>query len=281
MTDFIFLSDIRLNSSPVHAERIKKQFLYNGKRSYIMHTNSNLGKRGVAILMAADLPGELYNDEQNLLGVTYDNGVGKIPLAAIYGPNDNEAGRIFFHNLEIYLNRDPLIPVIIGGDWNCTFSLEVTELNIDILRMTSPPSLVRSGWMQEICTRHHLLDPFRALKPDTKDYTYVPRGVRANRSRIDFFLIGEEILNRIKSCEILPYLGSTILDHKSISLTLSIEKTNRKVYISPDIFVKPRTEDVVWAAVADCYLNHAVPGQEPGDRRGRGGRYVLYIKLAK
>jgi len=82
LTDFIFLSDIRLNNSAVHIERISKHFLYEGKRSYKLYTNSTMNRRGVGILMAADMPGELENftkdDEQNLLAVTYNSGNGKI-----------------------------------------------------------------------------------------------------------------------------------------------------------------------------------------------------------
>jgi hypothetical protein len=87
LTDFIFLSDIRLNTSAVHIERISKQFLYEGKRSYKLYTNPNINRRGVGLLMAADLPGELGNfykdDEQNLLAATYDTGQGKIRLVLI------------------------------------------------------------------------------------------------------------------------------------------------------------------------------------------------------
>ncbi len=70
LTDFIFLSDIRLNTSAAHIERISKQFLYEGKRSYKLSTNSNMNRRGVGLLMAADLPGELgnfYKDDDNMI----------------------------------------------------------------------------------------------------------------------------------------------------------------------------------------------------------------------
>jgi hypothetical protein len=41
-----------------------------------------------------------------------------------------------------------------------------------------------------------------------------------------------------------------------------------KIFINPSVFSYPRADDVVWAAVADCYLNHAVPDQQiPGDGR--------------
>jgi hypothetical protein len=49
-------------------------------------------------------------------------------------------------------------------------------------------------------------------------------------------------------------------------MSLNIEKTRSKIYINPSVFSYPRADDIVWAATADCYLNHAVPGQDlPGD----------------
>ena len=276
LTDFIFLSDIRLNTSEIHIERIRKHFLYEGKRSYKLYTNSDLNRRGVGILMAADLPGELTDferdNEQNLLAATYDSGDGKIRLVSIYGPNTND--RSFYDSLNRYLNKNPILPVIIGGDWNCTYSCERTDLNIDIFRMANPPSLTRSGWLSDICTRHHLTDPFRALGPDTKDFTYTPGGARNNRSRLDFFIVGDEIIGKIKECRIIPHLGCTLLDHKAVTLILNVDKQKPKIYINPSVFHYPRTDDIVWAAVADCYLNHAAEDQAPpGD-----GRHVHHAR---
>jgi hypothetical protein len=63
------------------------------------------------------------------------------------------------------------------------------------------------------------------------------------------------------------------MDHKAVLLLLSIEKTKSKIYINPSVFSFPRTDDVVWAATADCYLNHAVPDQQmPGDGLVHHGR---------
>jgi len=219
--------------------------------------------------MAADLSGDLeifFRDrEQNILGATYNDGNGKIRLTAIYGPNEDK--KEFYDSLDTYLCMDPTLPIIIGGDWNCTYSCEPTDFNIDIFRMRSPPSLTRSGWLNEICVKHHLMDPYRAMGPNTKDYTYVPYGTRDNRSRIDFFIIGDKLIPKVKKCSILPHLGSTLLDHRTILLKLNIEKNVSKQSINKSILSNPRIDDVVWAAVADCYLTHADPDVPlPGDR---------------
>jgi len=270
LTDFIFLSDIRLNSSQTHIQRISKQFLYEGKRSYKLHTNSSMNRRGVGILMAADLPGDLENfwrdDAENILAATYNDGAGKIRLVSIYGPNSNDF--TFYEALNRYLLIDSNLPIIMGGDWNCTYSCERKETNIDIFRMANPPSLIRSGWLNDICTRHHLTDPFRVMGPEAKDFTYTPAGDRNYRSRLDFFIIGDELIGKLKDCKIMPHLGSNLMDHKAVTMSLNIEKTRSKIYINPSVFSYPRADDIVWAAVADSYLNHAVPDQGPPGERG-------------
>ncbi len=67
--------------------------------------------------MAADLSGDLEDfyrdDEENLLGATYNDGNGKIRLVSIYGPNANDIS--FYESLNRYLEIDPNLPIILGG----------------------------------------------------------------------------------------------------------------------------------------------------------------------
>jgi len=83
LTNFIFLSDIRLNTSQDHIQRISKQFLNEGKRLYKLHTNSDTHQRGVGILMAADLTGDAYifisrSRSKHFGGdIPYNDGYGK------------------------------------------------------------------------------------------------------------------------------------------------------------------------------------------------------------
>jgi hypothetical protein len=127
--------------------------------------------------------------------------------------------------------------------------------------MASPPSLIRSGWIADICSSFGLLDPFRAFHPTRKDFTYFPHGARKNRSRIDFFLISESLLSSCRSCNISPWLSTSLFDHKSVNMDFSKEKIKPKLFINRTIISNPRTEDVVLAAYADTYLARADPAQ--------------------
>jgi hypothetical protein len=55
------------------------------------------------------------------------------------------------------------------------------------------PNIRHTNYLRELCNRCNLTDPFRYLYPTLRS----PRHMAAeNRSRIDFFVILENIINR-------------------------------------------------------------------------------------
>jgi exonuclease III len=106
-------------------------------------------------------------------------------IVSIYGPNNNDDN--FFVDLRNVLHDNINFPVIIGGDWNLTPCTDPNDRNIDIINMRSPPSIHRSRLLAEFCEQFKLSDPFRALHPFQKDFTYIPRTGKNNRPHIDFF----------------------------------------------------------------------------------------------
>jgi hypothetical protein len=150
-----------------------------------------------------------------------------------------------------------------GGDWNLTYSTLDVPHNPDIINMNSPPSIVRSGWLLDLCEQYSLIDPVRAFHPTVRDYTFVPYGAKKHRSRLDFFLVSSALLNTIKGCNIQHNLACAAFDHKPVFLDFTKNKTKSKPYINRTITNNPRTDDVVLAAFADTYLAHASPTQQP------------------
>ena len=128
--------------------------------------------------------------------------------------------------------------------------------------MRNPPSTNRSAWLREVCARRGLSDPFRALHPNLRDYTFVPSGGRANRSRLDFFLIYDELIPRIRTCSIKETQQIKLLDHKPVFLDFTRNKFKSRPFINHTILSNPRTDDVVLAAVYDTYLQHMDPLDE-------------------
>jgi hypothetical protein len=132
------------------------------------------------------------DQDENILGLKLDYDGYLFWAVSNYGPNNND--NVFYDNLTHHLNVAGIgtgtgteVPLIIGGDWNATICTLNSPDNIDILNIPSPPSNFRSLRIDKISTRCQLTDPFRALWPDKRDFSYIPRSGRNNRSRLDFF----------------------------------------------------------------------------------------------
>ncbi len=226
-----------------------------------------MNKRGVGILISDSLNAvveqEYTDKDENILGLlVLINGI-RMKLCSIYGPNHND--KVFYDNLGKYLSVDTKYPVVIGGDWNTSYSTADNPLNPDIMNMCSPPSTIRSGWLADLCRTYDLTDPFRALHPTRRDFSFSPAGRRLSRSRLDFFVISSALLSNLRKCEISPSISSTYFDHKSILLDFTRNKVQTKPYINRTITDNPRTSDTVLAAFADTYLAHADPIQPADD----------------
>jgi hypothetical protein len=81
-----------------------------------------------------------------------------------------------------------------------------------------------------MCTDLRLSDPFCTLYPTKIDFTYTPFGlVRNNRSRIDFFMVSNNLIPMLDDCTISPTVTASLFDHKCISLYVkkSASKKNK------------------------------------------------------
>ena len=266
-SDIIFLSDIRLSTSNVtHAiSRLKRDFQVNPYQSYELVYNSTQNKRGVAILIKtgiglSEITVSKDPEENFLLIKLQDNTGNKLIVGSIYGPNENNPE--FFDRLEMSLANLGNHPIIIGGDWNTTYSTENIENNPDCLNMVDVPNRRHSLRIAELCTTLRLTDPYRYLWPNKKVFSYVPRNIlRNNRSRIDFFLISTNLLPAVSACSIDIKNPSKIFDHRPILLdfTKNIKKKTNSLTISNWIINDPDIDIVVKISVIETYLIHIQP----------------------
>jgi len=228
-TDLIFLADIRLSNKSLVSSfnDIANIFRTNPYSSYQFLHNSSQNKRGTGILIKNDIsftelarrsdPGENY-----LLVMAEIKG-NRLIIGSIYGPNGHDEN--FFLSLKNDIDSLGAYPIILGGDWNCTVSTNTIATNVDCLNMVSPPNLRHSNYLKTLCTELNLMDPFRALHPHKKDFTYTPRAVgQNNRSRIDFFIISRSLVPHVTSCENSPSLHCRLFDHKAVFLSFIPKK---------------------------------------------------------
>jgi exonuclease III len=270
-SDIILLSDIRVsNKNLVSAgDDLKKAFLNNPYAKYNMHFNSTKNKRGVGILIKHDLQinilEEFRSDNENILGLRVSLHNTEVILISIYGPHTADIE--FYNNLDDLLNLNSDIPAIIGGDWNCLFSTDPVQQNIDCLNMARIPNPGNSARLKEICDNHNILDPFRFLYPDKIEFSYLPRNVlNNNRSRLDFFLVSDSIIGNVSDCSISEQLQNKLFDHKAVSI--EINRPAVKIEGRPTISNKELDDDlldfVVKSTVAETYLIHCTEQQVNG-----------------
>jgi exonuclease III len=258
-TTIIFLSDMRLNTSVTG----ENHDLFSSHYDFLH--NSTHSSRGVGILVSKKLNytvnGTWKDNNNNILALRLSINDVEILLVSVYGPNINDLS--FFSDLRKIFEENKDVFTVCGGDWNLTYSTEVSPHNIDILNMMSPPSLHRSLLLNELCENYNFSDPFRLLHYNTRDYTYIPSSGKRNRSRLDFFLVSDSLVPIVNRCFISHCTDTILFDHKSIKLEFGSSKKSNKHFINPSIYTHCRFEAVVYTTVTETYLHHAVPDQ-PG-----------------
>jgi len=261
-TDFIFISDARLNTLKQIAaiNDLEKSFFFNGYK--FLH-NSQSSIRGVGILIKKNVFEKLQilNRVDSACGnfmvlhINFNN--TELVLCPIYGPNrDNEIG--FYNNLKNEL-KNFACPIVCGGDWNATYDNSPVETNLDTVNMRNLPSILRTSKIRDLCTELNLIEPYRTLFPNRKEYTFIPSGIQeTNRSRIDFFLISNNIFGTGTNVRIPNCLASTLFDHKSVQLFLNKPRPGRRNIVKDCILKNIDLPSHVKAAVFECYLQHFV-----------------------
>jgi exonuclease III len=263
--DIIFLSDIRLGNKNLTTSKgeISKLFLVNNHKSYDFITNSTRNKRGVGVLFSRGLNYRVLNSEadpdENFLLLSIELNGKPLTIGSIYGPNDHNPQ--FFQNLYRALLRLGNAPIILGGDFNCTPSSDNIDNNMDCLHMQELPNYRHSVYLAEFCEALNLMDPFRTLHPAVKKFSYKPFGnLRKNRSRIDFFLISDNLLPLELTCTIGDHLLGKFFDHKPVYLRFNgpavRNKCTKKLQISNFILADKDVDIVAWFSIFETYLLH-------------------------
>jgi len=227
------------------------------RTKYKLFQNSTSNKRGVAILLSNTLDYEILDEirdqQENALILRIRIHSRIIILGAVYGPNRDEFD--LYNFLDAVCERWKHHQIILGGDWNATYSDLPVERNPDLFSMRSLPSIARTNRILQLCESARLSDPYRCLHPDEKDYTYVPAGVlRSNRSRIDFFLISDSLYTELFECSIGQSNFKKSFDHKPVFLTFKREKKRGRKCINNRFLDNPIADSSIKLAIWYTYL---------------------------
>ena len=205
----IFLQETHL--VPTEVIRIRRRW-----QGQVFAANFSSHARGVAILIHKSVPIQIISTIMDPGGryiVLHGSLLGNyLNLVNVYGPNKDDPD--FYKN--IFLTISTLRgEVIMGGDFNCVLK----------------PNMDREGGLDSShChTRkviHHfmaelgLCDIFRKHNPDKREFSCHSTTYNTY-SRLDYFLISNTSVFKIKSCY---YNGIIISDHAAVSLELKVHK---------------------------------------------------------
>lgn len=186
--------------------------------------------RGVMILLKPGLDIEIGNTLKDNIGrlLLLDAKIQDTPfkICNIYAPN-NEDSQLQFYNhlnnlLTLHLNKEDKI--IIGGDFNVIFN-PALDRKANIPYQASRKYNQINACIKEIQLNLETHDIWRIKNPDNTRYTWSRQNPTKIKSRLDYLLTSETLLDNIQDVDIIPCIKS---DHSAVILKLNNFETREK-----------------------------------------------------
>jgi len=191
-----------------------------GFTSYFSSYNTN--SRGVAILFNNNfefkVKGVHTDVNGNYLMVHINTMKLDILLINLYGPNRDDPN--FYATLNNKIDQLKVQNVIIAGDWNLVLD---PVKDYDNYKQTDHNKKAREK-VDELIEDYCLVDIWRELNPEMRRFTW-RRTNPLQQSRLDFFLISENICNNTVDVEIQPGYRT---DHSLITLDMNFGDNCKK-----------------------------------------------------
>ena len=105
--------------------------------------------------------------------------------------------------------------IIKGGDFNL-----VPDIRLDRLPSTRQCHAFDET-MLELMTKANLVDYWRMKNPTRKQFTWFNASNNGQCSRLDYWLISNNLINDVSKCEIL---ASPLIDHCAITLSFQFHR---------------------------------------------------------
>ena len=182
-----------------------------GYNCYFSSYTSNA--RGVCILFNNNFEFIIHRKKSDINGnyLALDISIEhqRLTLINLYGPNTDTP--IFFETISEIIDDFDNSSYILCGDFNLVINPDLDYYNyVNINNEKARSKLL------EIIEHKNLVDPFREIFPNKKRYTWRKRSP-LKQSRLDFFLISDDLLPSLKDSNIESSYRS---DHSIINLHL-------------------------------------------------------------
>ena len=202
-----------------HFEKVNEKHIRAEWGYECFFASNNSRSRGVAILFNNNFDfkvKEVISDIQgNYIIVNLTTMERELTLVNIYGPNRDRPE--FYELLEEKLQTFQNTYTIIAGDWNLVLNPDIDYCNYRHVNNQNAQEKVI-----QLIDDLQLVDIWREINPEIRRFTW-RRPNPPQQSRLDFFLLSENLVTYVKDADILIGYKS---DHSLISIVLEFKKEN-------------------------------------------------------
>lgn len=187
---------------------------WNGE-CYFSFGESN--SRGVGFFFKKDLDVKILNfvtdSEGNYVVLDLCVYSKRFTLINVYGPNLDKPE--FFKEIFKIIEQVGNESYIICGDFNLVLDVDLDYCNYKSIRNNKNAR----NFLMNTIKEKRLFDPFRAINGDIRNYSW-RRTNPIQQARLDFFLLTDDFLPQVRSCDInLSYRS----DHSIVTLGLTLD----------------------------------------------------------
>ena len=183
-------------------------------------SNGNSNAKGVAILLSGklstavreivrDIQGRYVMCKLEIDGYDYC-------MCNVYGPNKDQPE--FFDELKSEIEKLNCVHVIIGGDFNVALNVKLDRNEEKQYNKMNKEKVI------ELMEDLDLCDIWRTRNINRQAFTWCKRSPKLSWSRIDYFLLSQNLVNRCSSSDIS---GCIFSDHSMIDVIIENEEGKR------------------------------------------------------
>jgi exonuclease III len=190
-----------------------------GMNAFFSGNSSN--SAGVAILLKKNDSFSILNHTEIVIGrlqaLFIEMNNKPFIIINLYGPNNDDV--YIFNELNNFMLDHEDANFIIGGDFNTVLNEHIDKKN----GKQNTHVHIRSK-LTEIMTTFNLLDIWRIKHPEKRQFTWHSNTKPVVFSRLDYFLMSENITNIIKTSKIIPGYNS---DHSIVNIAFDIVNSEK------------------------------------------------------
>ena len=169
----------------------------------VYNSHGNSQSRGVSIFIKKELKYtiiDVHNDNDGrilLINIEIDENI--FTLVNLYANNVEKNRNAFFKKVNNFIENYAIGILIVGGDLNDTLTCADRKYSISTQKTKKPVNSLKT-----LIKKHKLIDIWRDMNTNLRQYTWRRKNNISTASRIDYFLISTDIRSRIVKADIRP-----------------------------------------------------------------------------